>query len=40
MRAWLKRNPWIWLAALFVAVVGVNLAVVVVAERNAPVASP
>lgn len=36
MRGWLKRNPWVWIVALFLAVVVVNAALVVIAERNAP----
>jgi hypothetical protein len=32
-----RRRPWIWIVLLYLAVVAVNVAVVVIAQRNAPV---
>jgi hypothetical protein len=37
MRSWLAPRPWIWLIALYLLVVGVNVAFVLIARQNPPV---
>ena len=36
MPSWLRRRPWVWIVALYLLVVAVNVAFVLVARRNAP----
>jgi hypothetical protein len=33
---WLRRRPWLWIVVLYLVVVAVNVAFVLVAQRNAP----
>jgi hypothetical protein len=39
MREWLRRRPWIWVILLFLAVLGVHVAVYLIAESQPPVAA-
>ena len=36
MSGWLRRRPWVWIVVLYLVVVAVNVAFVLVAQRNAP----
>lgn len=37
MRRWISNNPWIWIVAFFLFVIGANLAFFVIAEYNKPI---
>ncbi len=40
MKAFLRNNPWIWIAVPFVLMLGALAGVVVIAEKNKPAQVP